>query len=184
MEALEVEKSIAEGEPALQGLIKSAREHAGKLEAHEAEKGIFKRLLPIGLAAMQLSFAERGPGDSDRPSVGPTACSWHGRNRWEPCVQVLGVACRLLPRLSWSISARRASLVAATSVTCRCSRVICCCSSLTNASSRSRLNEARYSSIILAGKIAPRSLNHKPAANQLYHIDIPPKSDLASRWTC
>jgi hypothetical protein len=68
MEALEVEKSIEEGEPALQALIKCAREHAGKLEAHEAEKGISKRLLPIGLAAMQLSFAERGPGDV-RPAL-------------------------------------------------------------------------------------------------------------------
>src|SRR2546427_6932875 len=66
MEALEVETSIAEGEQALQALITFAREHAGKLEAHEAEKGIFKRLLPIGLAAMKLSFAQGGTGD-----VGP-----------------------------------------------------------------------------------------------------------------
>jgi hypothetical protein len=66
MEALDVETSIAEGEQALQALIKFAREHAGKIEAHEAEKGIFKRLLPIGLAAMKLYFAERGTGD-----VGP-----------------------------------------------------------------------------------------------------------------
>jgi hypothetical protein len=66
MEALDVETSIAEGEQALQALIQFAREHAGKLEAHEAEKGIFKRLLPIGLAAMKLYFAERGTGD-----VGP-----------------------------------------------------------------------------------------------------------------
>jgi len=66
MEALEVERSIAEGEQALQALITFAREHAGKLEAHEAEKGIFKRLLPIGLAAMKLYFAQRGTGD-----VGP-----------------------------------------------------------------------------------------------------------------
>jgi hypothetical protein len=66
MEALEVETSIAEGEQALQALIQLAREHAGELEAHEAEKGIFKRLLPMGLAAMKLYFAERGTGD-----VGP-----------------------------------------------------------------------------------------------------------------
>src|SRR5215475_2367853 len=66
MEALDVETSIAEGEQALQALIKFAREHAGKLEAHEAEKGIFKRLLPIGLAALKLYFAECGTGD-----VGP-----------------------------------------------------------------------------------------------------------------
>ena len=44
-----------------------ARESAGKLQtAQEAEKGIFKRLLPIGLAAMKLYFAQRGTGD-----VGP-----------------------------------------------------------------------------------------------------------------
>jgi hypothetical protein len=66
MEALDVEISIAEGEQALQALITFVRERAGKLEAHEAEKGIFKRLLPIGLAAMQLYFAQRGTGD-----VGP-----------------------------------------------------------------------------------------------------------------
>ena len=66
MEALDVETSIAEGEQALQALLQFAREHAGTLEAHEAEKGIFKRLLPIGLAAMKLYFAQRGTGD-----VGP-----------------------------------------------------------------------------------------------------------------
>jgi hypothetical protein len=66
MDALDVEMSIAEGEQALQALLQFAREHAGKLEAHEAEKGIFKRLLPIGLAAMKLYFAQRGTGD-----VGP-----------------------------------------------------------------------------------------------------------------
>jgi hypothetical protein len=63
MDALDVETSIAEGEQALEALIKFAREHASKLEAHEAEKGIFKRLLPIGLAAMKLYFAQRGTGD-------------------------------------------------------------------------------------------------------------------------
>jgi hypothetical protein len=67
MDALEVEMSIAEGEQALQALLQLAREHAGTHEAHEAEKGLFKRLLPIGLAAMKRSFAQRGTGD-----VGPT----------------------------------------------------------------------------------------------------------------
>jgi len=66
MEALDVETSIAEGEQALQALITFVRDNAGQLAAHEAEKGIFKRLLPIGLAAMKLYFAQRGPGD-----VGP-----------------------------------------------------------------------------------------------------------------
>ncbi len=63
MEALDIETSIAEGEQALQALIQFARDDARKLEAHEAEKGIFKRLLPIGLAAMKLYFAQRGTGD-------------------------------------------------------------------------------------------------------------------------
>jgi hypothetical protein len=66
MEALDVETSRAEGEQALQALLQFVREYAGNLEAHEAEQGIFKRRLPIGLAAMKLSFAQRGTGD-----VGP-----------------------------------------------------------------------------------------------------------------
>jgi hypothetical protein len=66
MDALDVEISIAEGEQALQALLQFARQSAETLEAHEAEKGIFKRLLPIGVAAMNLYFAQRGTGD-----VGP-----------------------------------------------------------------------------------------------------------------
>jgi hypothetical protein len=66
MEALDVERSIAEGTQALQARLKFVQEHADQLEAHEAEKGIFKRRLPIGLAAMQLYCAQRGTGD-----VGP-----------------------------------------------------------------------------------------------------------------
>jgi len=63
MEALEVEISIAEGEQALQALITCVRERAGQLEAHEAEKGICKRLLPMGWAAMKRDFAQRGTGE-------------------------------------------------------------------------------------------------------------------------
>ena len=66
MEAYDVEASIAEGEQGLQALVSFVRENAGQLEAHEVEKGIFKRLMPLGLAAMQVYFAERGTGD-----VGP-----------------------------------------------------------------------------------------------------------------
>ena len=66
MEALEVETSIAAGEQALQALLPCARESGGTLEAHEAEKGIFQRRLPIGLAAMKRYFAQRGTG-----AVGP-----------------------------------------------------------------------------------------------------------------
>jgi hypothetical protein len=73
MDALDVETSIAEGEQALQALLQFASEHAGKLEAHAAEKGIFTRLMPIGLAAMKLSFAQRGTGD-----VGPAVTQADG----------------------------------------------------------------------------------------------------------
>ena len=66
MEALDVEMSLAAGEPALQALLTCARASAGTREAHAAEKGIFKRRLPMGLAAMQRSCAQRGTGD-----VGP-----------------------------------------------------------------------------------------------------------------
>jgi hypothetical protein len=66
MDALDVEMRIAEGEQALQARSTCARERAGKLEAHAAEKGRFKRLLPSGLAAMKLYCAQRGTGD-----VGP-----------------------------------------------------------------------------------------------------------------
>jgi hypothetical protein len=66
MEAYDVEASIAEGEEAVQALLSFVRANARQLEAHEAEKGIFKRLMPLGLAAMRLYFAERGTGD-----VGP-----------------------------------------------------------------------------------------------------------------
>jgi hypothetical protein len=63
MDALAVETSIAAGEPALQTLLKFVSERAGTLAAPEAEQGIFKRLLPIGLAALKRSFAQRGTGD-------------------------------------------------------------------------------------------------------------------------
>jgi len=63
MDALDVETSIAEGEQALQALLQFARESAGTLEAHEAEKGIVTRRLPMGWAAMKLYFAQRGTGD-------------------------------------------------------------------------------------------------------------------------
>jgi len=66
MDALEVEMSLAEGEQALQALRKFVTAGAHQREAHEAEKGLFTRLLPIGLAAMKRSFAQRGTGD-----VGP-----------------------------------------------------------------------------------------------------------------
>jgi hypothetical protein len=63
MDALDVESRIAAGEQALQALITCVRERAGKLEAHEAEQGLFTRRRPMGLAAMQRYVAQRGTGE-------------------------------------------------------------------------------------------------------------------------
>jgi len=63
MDALAVERRRAEGEQALQALSTCARENAGKRAAHEAAQGLFKRRLPMGLAAMTRYCAQRGPGE-------------------------------------------------------------------------------------------------------------------------
>ena len=74
MEALEVETSLAAGEQARHALSTGAREHAGTLEAHAAEQGLFKRLWPMGLAALPWSVAACGTG-----AVGPAITRADGR---------------------------------------------------------------------------------------------------------
>jgi hypothetical protein len=69
----DLESSIAEGEQAVQDLFAFVRKHAKRLEVHEAEKQVFKMLLPIGLAAMKAYFATRGTGD-----VGPSVSRENG----------------------------------------------------------------------------------------------------------
>ena len=109
-----VETSIAAGEQALQALIQLARESAGKREAHEAEQGIFKRLLPMGLAAMKLYFAQCGTGDVG-PAVTradgvflPREKPLRGREYCSLCRQVRGGP-DLLPhaRGTWDLPAGR-----------------------------------------------------------------------------
>ncbi len=63
MEAFAVEASLTEGQEALQALLSFVQEQAGQLEAHDVEKGIVKRLMPLGLAAVRLSFAACGTGE-------------------------------------------------------------------------------------------------------------------------
>jgi hypothetical protein len=81
MDAREVETRIAAGEQALQARLTCAREAAGKLEAHAAEQGLFTRLLPMGMAAMQWYVAQRGTG-----AVGPVVTRADGvlRPREQP----------------------------------------------------------------------------------------------------
>ena len=57
------EKSIAEGQSLFESLLQFVKDNAKDLEAHEIEKGIFERVLSIGLAALKLYFAEKGSGD-------------------------------------------------------------------------------------------------------------------------
>lgn len=63
MNAYEFENSIAEGRDNFEILFKFVQENAGKMEAHEMEETIFKKLMPIGQAAMKAYFAEKGTGD-------------------------------------------------------------------------------------------------------------------------
>ena len=57
--------SIAEGRRAVHGLFAFVRDHSRRLDAHPAENGAFRSLLPIRLAAMKTYFAERGAGEVD-----------------------------------------------------------------------------------------------------------------------
>ena len=57
------EKSIAEGQALFENLLQFVKEKEKHLEAHEIEKGIFERVLSIGLATLKLYFAEKGSGD-------------------------------------------------------------------------------------------------------------------------
>lgn len=63
MEAYDTESSAGEIRSASEKIIEFIRSSAGKMEAHEAERQIFRMLLAVGLAAMRLYFAERGTGD-------------------------------------------------------------------------------------------------------------------------
>jgi hypothetical protein len=76
MDALEVERSLAAGEQARQALRKLVPARAHQRAAHDAEKGLFTRRRPRGLAAMKRSFAQRGTGE-----VGPAVTRADGELR-------------------------------------------------------------------------------------------------------
>jgi hypothetical protein len=63
MTVYDAEKSITEGQEFFEDLLQFVRGEAARLETHEIEKGIFARILPIGLAALKLYFADKGTGD-------------------------------------------------------------------------------------------------------------------------
>jgi hypothetical protein len=66
MRAISAEKCISEGKLELQRLFEFVENNATEYKAYEMEKGIFEKILKIGLIAMQLYFSEKGTGD-----VGP-----------------------------------------------------------------------------------------------------------------
>jgi len=63
MNAYQTENTIADGREGFERLIDYVKENAPKLDAHEMEEGIFKKLIPIGQAALKTYFAEKGTGD-------------------------------------------------------------------------------------------------------------------------
>ena len=91
LDALEVETSLAAGEPALQALSPLGRDHAGPLAAHAAEPGLCKRRRPLGWAALPRDVAQRGPGQGG--PAGPRAegrllpreQQRRGRASWSSC---------------------------------------------------------------------------------------------------
>ena len=66
MRAISAEKCITEGELELQRLFEFVQNNATQFKAYEMEKGIFEKILKIGLIAMQYYFSQKGTGD-----VGP-----------------------------------------------------------------------------------------------------------------
>jgi len=63
MNAYETENTIAYAREGFERLIDYVKDNAEKMDAHEMEEGIFKKLIPIGQAALKTYFAEKGTGD-------------------------------------------------------------------------------------------------------------------------
>ena len=63
MNAYETENTIADTREGFERLLDYVKDNASKLNAHEMEEGIFKKLIPIGQAALKTYFAEKGTGD-------------------------------------------------------------------------------------------------------------------------
>ena len=63
MRAISTEKCITEGKLELQRLFEFVESNATEFKAYEMEKSIFKKILKIGLIAMQYYFSEKGTGD-------------------------------------------------------------------------------------------------------------------------
>jgi len=63
VEAYDAELTAAEARDDLETIIAFVEGKAERLEAHEMERGIFSRMLALGLTLMKLYFARRGTGD-------------------------------------------------------------------------------------------------------------------------
>ena len=84
MDACTREKSITEARSVFNDLLSYVRAAAPGSEAHEVERGVFRRLIRLGLAAMNLYFAEKGTGDVGPQMTGPRRGETLKRERLRP----------------------------------------------------------------------------------------------------
>jgi len=63
MRAISAEKCITESKQELQSLFEFVENNATEFKAYAMEKSIFKKILKIGLIAMQFYFSQKGTGD-------------------------------------------------------------------------------------------------------------------------
>ena len=63
MSPYSIEQSILEGEKGVKQLFEFVKDNAEQMDSYTMEKGIFARLMRIGLSAMKGYFAEKGTGD-------------------------------------------------------------------------------------------------------------------------
>lgn len=69
MESYHTEKGMIESREAFDQLMSFVEDNASTMEAYSMEKGIFQRILQIGLKAMQTYFEQKGPGDKGKEVV-------------------------------------------------------------------------------------------------------------------
>ena len=66
MDSYSTEKGLEESKQAFDELLAFVQENSDEMEAYDMEKGIFQRVLRIGLAAMKTYFAAKGSGEKGK----------------------------------------------------------------------------------------------------------------------
>jgi hypothetical protein len=70
-ESYSIEKGLEESRLAFEELLGFVTQNADSMEAHNMEKGIFQKVLQIGLAAMKTYFAAKGTGEVGKSIENP-----------------------------------------------------------------------------------------------------------------